>query len=183
MRVIQTSVLLMLLLVAGLGAATAGPVLPNLVRVGVVAVAPFADDVGMREDLAGWAAARLTRLLATAGVRVVPSEQTNSTLLAMRLLPGRLTSPTVVADLGNRLGADAVVTGRLTRADQERGPRGDPDWIPSEAAVTFDMHVMIIATRERFSTEMVAYAEGPVGLLRATERALREFVNQWSAAP
>jgi hypothetical protein len=180
MRVIQTSVLLMLLPVAGLGAETAGPIFPNLVRVGVVAVAPFADDVGMRVDLAGWAAARLTRLLATAGVRVVPFEQTNRMLLTMRLQPARLTSPTVVADLGNRLGADAVVTGRLTRADQERGPQGDPDKIPAEAAVTFDMHVMIIATRERFSTEMVGNAEGPVGLLRATERALREFVNQWA---
>jgi hypothetical protein len=180
MRVIQTLVLFTPLLVAGLGAATAEPVFPNLVRVGVVAVAPFADDVGMRGDLAGWAAARLTRLLATAGVRVVPFEQTNSILLAMRLLPARLTSPTVVTDLGHRLGADAVVTGRLTRADQERGPQGDPDKIPAEAAVTFDMHVMIIATRERFSTEMVGNAEGPVGLLRATERALREFVNQWA---
>jgi hypothetical protein len=176
MRVIQTLVLFTPLLVAGLGAATAEPVFPNLVRVGVVAVAPFADDVGMRGDLAGWAAARLTRLLATAGVRVVPFEQTNSTLLAMRLLPARLASPTVVADLGNRLGADAVVTGRLTRADQERGPQGNPDKIPAEAAVTFDMHVMIIATRERFSTEIVGNAEGPVGLLRA----LREFVNQWA---
>ncbi|HEX9531846.1 MAG TPA: hypothetical protein VGA58_03605 [bacterium] len=181
MRVIQTSVLFTLLLVAGLGAATAEPVFPNLVRVGVVAVAPFADDVGVREGLAGWAAARLSRLLATAGVRVVPFEQTNSALLAMRLLTARLTSPTVVAELGNRLGVDAVVTGRLTRADQERGPRGDSDGIPSEAAVTFDVHVMIIATKERFSTEMEGHAEGPVGLLRATERALREFVNQWAA--
>ncbi len=161
MRVIQTSVLFTLLLVAGLGAATAEPVFPNLVRVGVVAVAPFADDVGR--------------------VRVVPFEQTNSALLAMRLLTARLTSPTVVAELGNRLGVDAVVTGRLTRADQERGPRGDSDGIPSEAAVTFDVHVMIIATKERFSTEMEGHAEGPVGLLRATERALREFVNQWAA--
>jgi hypothetical protein len=168
------------LLEAGLGAATAAPALPNLERVGMVAVAPFADDVGMREDLAGWATARLTRLLATAGVRVVPFERTNSTLLAMRLQPARLISPTVVADLGNRLGADAIITGRLTRADQERGPQGDPDKIPAEAAVTFDMHMMIIATRERFSTEMVGNAEGPVGLLRATERALREFVNQWA---
>jgi hypothetical protein len=181
MRLIHTLVLFTSLLVAGLGTATAEPVFPNLVRVGVVAVAPFADDVGMREDLAGWAAARLSRLLATAGVRVVPFEQTNSALLAMRLLPARLTSPTVVAELGNRLGVDAIITGRLTRADQERGPRGDSDWIPSEAAVTLDIHVMIIATKERFSTEMVAHAEGPVGLLRATERALREFVNQWAA--
>ena len=53
MRVIQTLVLFTPLLVAGLGAATAEPVFPNLVRVGVVAVAPFADDVGMRGDLAG----------------------------------------------------------------------------------------------------------------------------------
>jgi hypothetical protein len=40
---------------------------------------------------------------------------------------------------------------------------------------------MIIATKERFPTEMEGHAEGPVGLLRATERALREFVNQWAA--
>jgi hypothetical protein len=183
MRVIQTSVLFATLLVAGLGAVAADPVFPNLMSVGVVAVAPFADDVGMREDLAGWATARLTRLLATAGVHVVPFERTNNTVLAMRLLPARLTSPTVVVDLGNRLGADAVVTGRLTRADQERGARTDTDWIPSEAAVTFDMHVMIVATKQRFSTELVAYAEGPVGLLRATERALREFVSQWAVSP
>jgi hypothetical protein len=182
-RLLRTSVLFTPLLVAGLGAATAAPSLPNLERIGMVAVAPFVDDVGMREDLAGWATARLTRLLATAGVRVVPFEQTNSTLLAMRLRPTRLISPTAVADLGNRLGADAVVTGRLTHVDQERGPRGDPDWIPSEASVTFDVHVMIIATRERFSTEMVGYAEGPIGLLRATERALREFVDRWAPAP
>ncbi len=181
MRLIHTLALFTALLAAG--AASAEPAFPNLERVGVVAVAPFADDVGMREALAGWATARLTYLLATAGVRVVPFEQTNRTLLAMRLRPARLISPTAVADLGNRLGADAVVTGRITRADQERGPRTDTDWIPSEAAVTFEMHVMIIATRERFSTEMVGNAEGPVGLLRATERALREFVNQWAPAP
>ncbi len=181
MRLIHTLALFTALLAAG--AASAEPAFPNLERVGVVAVAPFADDVGMREDLAGWATARLTHLLATAGVRVVPFEQTNSTLLAMRLRPARLISPTAVADLGNRLGADAVVTGRLTRADQERGPRTDTDWIPSEASVTFDVHVMIIATRERFSTEMVGYAEGPIGLLRATERALREFVDRWAPAP
>ena len=63
----------------------------------VIAVAPFTDEVGFHEDLASWAAARLTVLLSRKGVRVVPFAQVQSALLGAGRRPSTLVNAAPVA--------------------------------------------------------------------------------------
>ncbi len=142
----------------------------------VVAVAPFDHGVGMREEnLAMWAAARLTDLLSRKGVPVVPFAQVQSALREAGRRPSDLVSLAATEDLAHRLGADAVVTGRLITAETEREAMGDL----RESTVTFALRVMVIATRRISYTEVTGSQVGGLdGLTRAADRALQEYVSR-----
>ena len=156
----------------------AQPAPPDLSQMRVVAVAPFADEVGMREDLARWAALRLSQLLSRERLQVISFEQVERGVREMGLRLSDLISPTATADLGRRLGADVVVTGRLIRADQERRLIGDStERMPREAFVTLDLRVMVVATRRTYNVEVAGQAIGFTGLARAADQALQEFIG------
>lgn len=171
-------------------AATAQPAVP-LPHVRVLAVAPFADEVGMRALLARWTATRLAQLLEAKGWQVVPVERAEQRLREMGLDAFRLISPTATAELGRRLGADAVVTGRLLRADvdgQNRlppiGPPGEIPEGPPEGYVTLDLRILSVHSRSvLIQREVAGHSFGLFPLQVAAELALRHFLAQVAPAP
>lgn len=168
-----------------LPAVAAQPAHPGLSGVKVVAVAPFADDVGMQGQLARWAAVRLTQLLPTPAFHVVSFDQAERTLREMRVNPADLTSLASAVELGRRLGANAVITGRLTRVDLDPPPRilfplppAQPPEGPAEAFVILDLQMAIVATRQMIlHTETTGRAIGMFALQHATEMALRDYIR------
>ncbi len=192
MRTLRISVAL--LTTAGLlgflpgDAAIAQPVVP-LPQVRVLAVAPFADEVGMSDLLARWAAVRLAQLLAAKGWQVVPVERAEQRLREMGREAFQLISPTATVELGRSLGADAVVTGRLLRADidgQKRmppiGPPGEIPEGPPEGYVTLDLRILSVASRSvLLHREVAGHSVGLFPLQVAAELALRQFVAQVAA--
>src|SRR2546430_4483252 len=74
----------------------------------VVAVAPFTDEVNLRDDLARWISARLVALLARNGVQVMPATQTESVMREVGLRPPDLVSLAATETLARQLGVDAV---------------------------------------------------------------------------
>jgi hypothetical protein len=152
---------------------------------GVVAVAPFADAVTFRHDLAPWASARLIALLSQKGVPVVPAAQAESALREAGLQPADLVSLAATETLARRLGADVVITGTLIRADLDHEGAFVPVERPSgppEAFVTLRLRLMVVATRQVSFVDTTGHAVGGfLGLTRAIDRALQDYTDRWTA--
>ncbi len=165
----------------------AQPAFPDLSQVRLIAVAPFADEVGMHEDLARWATVQLVTLLSRKGVRVVPAALADSTLRKAGLRPSDLVSLASNETLARQLGADAVITGRVTRADVDHEGRfvpEEPPPGPPEAFVTLRLRLMVIATRQLSYADVTGYAIGGFfSLTRAADRALQQYVDRWPVTP
>ena len=150
----------------------------------VVAVAPFTDDVDLRDDLARFAATRLIALLSRKGVRVVPVAQMETALREVGLRPLDLVSLASNETLAHQLGADVVITGRIIRADLEHEGTFIPDESPSgppEAFVTLRLRLMVVATRRISYADFTGHAVGGLfGLARAADRALQQYIDNWA---
>ena len=149
----------------------------------IVAVAPFADEVGFHGDLAAWASARLALLLSRQGIYVVPLSQVEAALREVKLGTSGLLSLMATDDLAQRVGADIVVSGRLTLAETERD-RSDTLPVrmgPAESMVTITLRTRDVRSRKLSYVEVTGRtAGGPARLIRATESALEDFVGRWA---
>jgi hypothetical protein len=152
---------------------------------GVVAVAPFADAVTLRHDLAPWTSVRLIVLLSRKGVPVVPAAQMESALREAGFHPADLVSLSATETLARRLGADIVITGTLIRADLEHEGTFvsvEPPSGPPEALVTLRLRLMVVATRRVSFVDVTGNAVGGfLGLTRAIDRALQDYTDRWPA--
>src|SRR3989449_9988712 len=151
----------------------------------VVAVAPFTDEVDLRDDLARFAATRLIALLSRKGVQVVPVAQIETALREVGLRPSDLVSLASNETLARQLGADVVITGRIIRADLDHEGTFVPEEPPSgppEAFVTLRLRLMVVATRRISYADFTGHAlRGLFGLARAADRALQLYVDNWAA--
>ncbi len=151
----------------------------------VVAVAPFADEVNLRDDLARWTSARLIALLSKKGVQVIPAAQMESALREVGLRPTDLTTLASNETLAHQLGTDVVITGRIIRADLDHEGTFVPEEPPSgppEAFVTLRLRMMVIATRRVSYADITGHAVGGFfGLAHAADRALQQYVDNWTA--
>jgi hypothetical protein len=182
--------LLSLLMVAAAGLVPARGLLasarpaPALAHVRAIAVTPIADEVGFRAELVRWATLRLAEGLAALGVQVLPVEQAELVLREMGLRPRDLISPVRSADVGLRLGADAIITGRLLRADVDAPRRfpPPPEEIPEgppEAIVTLDLRLLAVEERRvLLQVEVTGYGSGFLALRQAADSALRDFLSR-----
>jgi hypothetical protein len=138
----------------------------------IVAVAPFADEVGFHEDLAAWASTRLALLLSKQGIPV-----------EAKLSPSALLGLAATDDLAHRVGAEIVVTGRLIHAETE-WDRSDTLAVrlgPAESTVTLVLRTRNVRSRRLNYAEITGRAAGgPARLIRATESALEDFVGRWA---
>lgn len=121
----------------------------DLSRVRVLAVAPFSDDDPTTRPLAEHGAARLSALLQSGGFQVVESARVAAELGRANLTPSALISPTQTVTLGMRLGADAVLTGRVVQIYQERQRErsNGPGGFHQESRVVVDVRVLEVSTR------------------------------------
>jgi hypothetical protein len=149
----------------------------------MVAVTPFADEVGFHEDLAAWASTRLALLLSREGIPVVPFPQVERALREAGFGSSVLLSLAATDDLAQRVGADIVVSGRLVRAETE-WDGSDTLAVrmgPGESTVTLALRARDVRSRRLTYAEVTGRAGGgPARLVRATESALEDFVARWA---
>jgi hypothetical protein len=121
----------------------------DLSRVKILAVAPFSDDVSFTRPLADWGAARLGELAARGRLQVVPPARVAEAMQRLGISRSELISPTKTITVGQAVGADAVVTGRIVFANTERdrdfidGPLGGP----LVSRLDVDVRVLEVGTR------------------------------------
>jgi hypothetical protein len=134
----------------------------ELTGVAVLAVAPF-DDEWYAPDLAQYGPARLAELVRNGPYRTVPPAEVAEAMRRLRFTARDLVSPSRTVELGTALGADAVLTGRITYALREKpGPREDANNMADGGAgsrVDVDIRILNVKTRlkpleEQFSCEL-----------------------------
>ena len=124
----------------------------ELPGVRVLAVAPF-DDEWYAPDLALYGPARLTQLVSRGPYRTVSPAEVAGAMKRLGLTARALISPSRTVELGATLGADAVLTGRITYALREKpGPREDSTAMAdggSGSRVDVDIRILNVTTRAR----------------------------------
>ena len=166
-------------LVALAGALSAQPA-------GPIAVLPFADEVGMRADLARFAALRLAQRLAQQGYPVVPLGDVERVVREAGLSPADLKTIAGASEAARRAGARLFITGSLIRADLDpaRVPLM-PDDIPEgppAATVVLVVHLGSAVTRGLpVRTEVHGYTQGVLPLRGAAELAIADYVRRFPA--
>ncbi len=133
-------------LVTPVTALAAGASRPDLSKVGVLAIAPFADEASLSRGVADYGAARLGELLKRSGVQVVESWRVAEEMKRLGVASTDLISPTRTVAVGTQVGADAVLTGRVTLLMQD-GRRFDPFGFAVETRVDVDVRILQVGTR------------------------------------
>jgi hypothetical protein len=124
---------------------------PDLSRIHILAVAPFADEAPLSGPLAGWGAARLSSLAARGPFQIIPASRVAEAMKRLGIVPSDLISPTRTVAIGQETGADAVLTGRITLLSEES--HGRPFPFPArpidrvDTRVDMDIRVLEVATR------------------------------------
>ncbi len=138
-------------LVLPTGPGAAGPARLDLSTVRILAIAPFADEPALTRNLADFGALRLTELLRRGPLQIVGPEQVAAAMGRLGITRADLISPSRTVEVGRAVGADAVLTGRLTffNADGRRDfLLPDPLGINMlEARVDVDVRVLQVETR------------------------------------
>ncbi len=148
----SAAVLLLSLMVGVLGlprpGMAAGATRPDLSKVRILAVAPFADEVALSKFLADQGSARLSELLKRGPFQIVDSSRVADALTRLGLTAAELISPTRTVEVGRAVGADAVLTGRVTFVQQERERDDDRLGLTSiESRVDVDIRILEVGTR------------------------------------
>lgn len=133
-------------LVAPATGVTAGASRPDLSKVGVLAIAPFADEASLSRGVADFGAARLGELLKRGGVRLVESSRVADEMKRLGMASTDLISPTRTVTIGTQVGADSVLTGRVTFLMQD-GRRFDRFGVAAETRVDVDIRILQVGTR------------------------------------
>jgi hypothetical protein len=149
---------------------------PDLSRVRVLAIAPFADEAPLSLRLAQWGTARMHELAARGPFEVVSLPRVAEAMQQLGITPGDLMSPSRTVTLGRQLGADAVLTGRvvMVQQDREREDAGVPPAGALNSRVDVDVRVLEVATR-RILFQEHAICHLPGTALAAVECAVREI--------
>ncbi len=124
----------------------AGTGRPDLTKVGVLAIAPFADEASLSRGVADYGAARLGDLLKRGGVQLVEASRVADEMKRLGMASTELISPTRTVTVGTQVGADAVLTGRVTFLMQD-GRRFDPFGVAAETRVDVDIRILQVGTR------------------------------------
>lgn len=91
----------------------------GLSQVRILAVAPFSDDNPLNRRLADYGAAQLSELLKGGPLQIIDASRVAAELQRQGVTATDLISPSRTIALGTALGADAVLTGRVTELFQE----------------------------------------------------------------
>jgi hypothetical protein len=143
-----TGTLLAVVLAMGAGLAHGAP-RPDFSRIRILAIAPFADEASLSRQIADWGATRLSELSARGRFQIVAAANVAIVMQRLGIAPGDLISPGRTVAVGQAVGADAVLTGRVTMFMQEREPVdiGTASLSHAYTRVDLDVRVFEVATR------------------------------------
>lgn len=121
----------------------------GLSRVRTIAVAPFADDDPTTRLLANRGAARLSDLLRGGRFQIIDSSRVAVEMGRAGLTAQSLVSPSQTILLGTRLGADAMLTGRIVQIFQDSAadPPGEGGSLSAEGHAAIDIRVLDVSSR------------------------------------
>jgi hypothetical protein len=146
---IALSLLLAVLILPGSGVA-AGTTRPDLSKVHVLAIAPFADEAALSRPLADYGAARLGELMKRGGFQIVDSSRVAEEMKRLGITSRDLISPAKTFALGTQVGADAIITGRVTQLVTEAydlGVGDRPRGGPITSRVDVDIRLLDVGSR------------------------------------
>ena len=138
---------------------------PDLSRVRVLAVAPFLNEDPPTRWLTDAAADRLVALLRRAPFQVLGPGAVSAAMASEGATPADLISPSRSVAVARRLGADAILTGRVVRLEQGRVGRLRIGEDGDDAKAAIDFRVLDAATRLKLFEEEI----GCTGALLAVE--------------
>ncbi len=143
------AIVLLLTVAAPATGLAAGVSRPDLSKVGVLAIAPFADEASLSRGVADYGAARLGELLKRGGVQLVDSYRVADEMKRLGMASTELISPTRTVTIGTQVGADAVLTGRVTllMQDNRRFNPFNPFGVAVETRVDVDIRILQVGTR------------------------------------
>ncbi|MDR7486488.1 MAG: hypothetical protein QN187_14310 [Armatimonadota bacterium] len=120
----------------------------DLSRIRILAIAPFYDEV-YAPDLAALGGVRLSELATRGPIRIVPPADVATEMKRLGIAPAALVSPTSTVAVGRAVGADAVLTGRITLAIRERDRDRDDQSLGGGiySRVDASIRVLEVATR------------------------------------
>jgi hypothetical protein len=138
----------------------------DLSKVRVLALAPFEAETYVPRDILDAAPARLGDLIARAPYRVVPAGDVAAAMKRLDIAPRDLIGLTRTVEVGTAVGADAVLTGRITLAQWEGRPRA-PEigavFGVGTSRVDMDVRVLEVATRLKvFERQFSCQTPGPL---------------------
>lgn len=171
--------LLVVLLALGTGAA-AEIGRPDLSKVRVLAIAPFVDDTYVPPTLLSWGPRRLRDLLAGSGYQIVSPDDVAAAMRRLGIIPRDLVGLTRTVDVGTAVGADAVLTGRITHAQWEAGRFGTP--FGGIGRVDIDVRVLDVATRLKYLEDDVS-CQVPGPFQAAMDCVVRNIAGRLTPKP
>lgn len=163
------------------GSPPAGAQSSDLSRVRVLAVAPFSNDDPLTRPLAEWGATRLSALLRGGRFRVIESPRVAEEMKRLGIAPTDLISPSRTIAVGQQLGADAVLTGRVVQIFQEgHGGLLFPDLSGGEieSRVVIDFRILEVGTRLKLFEDEVACSGIPAVAVVAMECVVRNVASR-----
>jgi len=157
-----------LALTAGWGnAAVAQTGRPDLSKVRVLAVAPFDDETYVPGYILGAGPVRLAELIGRAPYRVVPVADVVAAMKRLGVVPRDLIGLTPTVEVGTAVGADAVLTGRITSAEWEGGrshrARVGAGFGVGTSRIDMEVRILDVTTRLRiFQDQVSCQTPGPL---------------------
>jgi hypothetical protein len=143
--------MLLVLCLVPAGAGVAGPAQQSLSGIQILAIAPFDDQPSLTRALADYGTSRLFDLMRRGPFQVLDPAQVAAAMNRLRMTRADLVSPSRTIELGRAVGADAILTGRLTLYQADVRPRfllPDPFGINTiQARVDVDIRILQVDTR------------------------------------
>ena len=138
----------------------------SMAGVKVLAVAPFSDDnLNLR-----LAATRLSEILSNDNggrFQIIGPARVAEEMKRMGIKASDLISPARTVAVGERLGADAVLTGRMTQMSRGGTPAG-------EARIVIDVRVLEVSSRLKLFEQEISYSDVSNTMQTAAEGWARE---------
>jgi curli biogenesis system outer membrane secretion channel CsgG len=115
-------------------------------------VAPFADEASLSSQVADWGSARLSEMLARGPFQIVPWSRVGDMMRQLGIRRSELISPSKTVALGQAVGADAVITGRVIMVQADRDDSDLDDRRFGGGMVTrVDVDVRVLEVRTRLN--------------------------------
>lgn len=163
-------------LVIGLvaGASTVEAQTRSLSGVRILAVAPFADQNPETRPVAELGGIRLGDHLKRGRFQVIETGRVAEEMKRLSITPSDLISPARTVALGQSLGADAVLTGRVVQIIRDKGL--SPGFA-AEARVTIDVRILEVSSRLKLLEREVSCSDFSGSLTAAAECFARDVAS------